>query len=117
LIVKLSCEPAAAVSSLDRKALDSAAPWYRLRRPKTPLNSLKQLRFTIDTTVLRLYDNGWGVFRDTSTDKHEWLLLIHQIPPQPSYFRVKIWRRLQQIGAVAVKQSVYVMPKRGRDVR
>ena len=43
-------------------------------------------------------------------DKHEWLLLIHQIPPKPGYFRVKIWRRLQQIGAVAVKQSVYVMP-------
>ena len=48
---------------------------------------------------------------DKSADKHEWLLLIHQIPPKPSYFRVKIWRRLQQIGAVAVKQSVYVMPK------
>ncbi|HSO62722.1 MAG TPA: chromate resistance protein ChrB domain-containing protein [Desulfobacterales bacterium] len=48
---------------------------------------------------------------DKSADKHEWLLLIHQIPPKPSYFRVKIWRRLQQIGAVAVKQSVYAMPK------
>ncbi len=40
-----------------------------------------------------------------------WLLLIHQIPPKPDYFRVKIWRRLQQIGAVAIKQAVYVMPK------
>jgi hypothetical protein len=40
-----------------------------------------------------------------------WLLLIHQIPPKPSYFRVKIWRRLQQVGAVPVKQSVYVLPK------
>lgn len=40
-----------------------------------------------------------------------WLLLIHQIPPKPGYFRVKIWRRLQQIGAVAVKNSVYVLPK------
>ena len=48
---------------------------------------------------------------DNNPDKHEWLLLIHQIPPKPGYFRVKIWRRLQQIGAVAVKQSVYVMPK------
>jgi hypothetical protein len=38
-------------------------------------------------------------------------LLIHQIPPKPSYFRVKIWRRLHQVGAVAVKQSVYVLPK------
>ncbi|HJU27701.1 MAG TPA: chromate resistance protein ChrB domain-containing protein [Candidatus Binataceae bacterium] len=40
-----------------------------------------------------------------------WLLLIHQIPPKPDYFRVKIWRRLQRIGAVAVKNSVYVLPK------
>ncbi len=40
----------------------------------------------------------------------EWLLLIHQIPPKPDYFRVKIWRRLQKVGAVAIKQSVYVLP-------
>ncbi len=39
-----------------------------------------------------------------------WLLLIHQIPPKPDYFRVKIWRRLRKIGAVAIKQSVYVLP-------
>src|SRR3990170_8900648 len=40
-----------------------------------------------------------------------WLLLIHQIPPKPNYFRVKIWRRLQRLGAVAVKNSIYVLPK------
>ena len=40
-----------------------------------------------------------------------WLLLIHQIPPKPDYLRVKIWRRLQRLGAVAVKNSVYVLPK------
>jgi len=40
----------------------------------------------------------------------KWLVLIHQIPPKPDALRVKIWRRLQQIGAVAIKQSVYVMP-------
>jgi hypothetical protein len=40
-----------------------------------------------------------------------WLMLIHQIPPKPNYFRVKIWRRLQRLGAVAVKNSVYVLPK------
>ncbi|MBI4774715.1 MAG: chromate resistance protein [Deltaproteobacteria bacterium] len=39
-----------------------------------------------------------------------WLLFIHQIPPKPDALRVKIWRRLQQVGAVAIKQSVYVMP-------
>ena len=39
-----------------------------------------------------------------------WLLLIHQLPPKPSYFRVKIWRRLQRLGAVAIKNSVYALP-------
>jgi hypothetical protein len=39
------------------------------------------------------------------------LLLIHQIPIKPAYSRVKIWRRLQSLGAVAIKNSVYVIPK------
>jgi hypothetical protein len=39
-----------------------------------------------------------------------WLLLIHQIPPRPDYLRVKIWRRLQRVGAVPIKNSVYVLP-------
>jgi hypothetical protein len=40
-----------------------------------------------------------------------WLVLIHQIPPNPSYLRVKVGRRLQGLGAVAVKNSVYVLPR------
>jgi len=40
-----------------------------------------------------------------------WLLLIHQIPPKPAYLRVKVWRRLQSLGAVAIKNTVYVIPK------
>jgi hypothetical protein len=39
-----------------------------------------------------------------------WLLLIHQIPPKPDYLRVKIGRRLQRVGAVPVKNSVYALP-------
>lgn len=45
-------------------------------------------------------------------DNPPWLLLIHQIPPKPDYLRVKIGRRLQRIGAVPVKNSVYVLPDR-----
>ncbi len=45
-----------------------------------------------------------------ANNSDKWLILIHQIPPKPNAFRVKIWRRLQQIGAVAIKQSVYAMP-------
>jgi hypothetical protein len=43
-------------------------------------------------------------------DRGGWLLLIHQIPPKPNYFRVKIWRRLQRLGAVGIKNSVYALP-------
>jgi hypothetical protein len=40
-----------------------------------------------------------------------WILLIHSLPPQPNYLRVKIGRRLQKLGAVAVKNSVYALPR------
>jgi hypothetical protein len=42
-----------------------------------------------------------------------WLLLIHQIPPKPPYFRAKVGRRLQRLGAVPIKNSVYVLPFTG----
>ena len=45
------------------------------------------------------------------SNEERWLLLIHQLPPKPHYFRVKVWRRLQRLGAVAIKNSVYVLPK------
>jgi hypothetical protein len=38
------------------------------------------------------------------------LLLIHQLPPAPAYLRVKTARQLQKVGAVAIKNSVYVLP-------
>jgi hypothetical protein len=46
----------------------------------------------------------------TGTVGQPWLLLLHQLPPKPAYFRVRIWRRLQQLGAVAIKNSVYALP-------
>lgn len=39
-----------------------------------------------------------------------WLLLIHQLPAKPAYARVKVWRRLQALGAVTVKNAVYALP-------
>jgi hypothetical protein len=35
-----------------------------------------------------------------------------KIPPSPAYARVKVWRRLQALGAVMIKNSVYVLPNR-----
>lgn len=40
-----------------------------------------------------------------------WLVLIHHLPPKPDYLRVKVRRKLQHIGAVALKNSVYVLPR------
>ena len=51
-------------------------------------------------------DGDSSVHADTA----RWLLVIHQLPPKPAYFRVKIWRRLQALGAITVKNSVYVLP-------
>jgi hypothetical protein len=42
--------------------------------------------------------------------KTSWLLLIHQLPAKPAYARVKVWRRLQVLGAVTVKNAVYALP-------
>jgi hypothetical protein len=39
-----------------------------------------------------------------------WLLLLHQIPAKPDYLRVKIWRRMQRIGAVPLKNAAWVLP-------
>ncbi len=42
---------------------------------------------------------------------NRWLLLLQQIPRTPPYLRVKVWRRLQRLGAVAVKHGVYALPR------
>lgn len=42
--------------------------------------------------------------------KAPWLLLIHQLPAKPAYARVKVWRRVQALGAVIVKNAVYALP-------
>lgn len=39
-----------------------------------------------------------------------WLLFIPQLPPKPDYARVKLWRRLQPLGVVALRGGVYVLP-------
>ena len=39
-----------------------------------------------------------------------WLLFVHQLPSSPSNLRVRTWRRLQQLGAIPIKQAVYALP-------
>lgn len=40
----------------------------------------------------------------------QWLILVHRIPPRPLYLRAKIRQRLAGVGAVAVKNAVYLLP-------
>jgi len=46
-----------------------------------------------------------------SEARREWLLLMFELPASHSNLRVKVWRRLQKVGALNLKNSVYVLPK------
>ena len=55
-------------------------------------------------------DSARSVRAAVTTGTRRWLLLVHQLPARPSNLRVRTWRRLQQLGAIAVKQAVYALP-------
>ena len=44
------------------------------------------------------------------TMNSQFLLLIVSLPPSPSSLRVRVWRRLRALGAVALKRTVYLLP-------
>jgi len=46
----------------------------------------------------------------TEPHRTTWLLLAFQLPAQPGYLRVKIWRRLQDVGAVSFRNALYLLP-------
>jgi hypothetical protein len=46
----------------------------------------------------------------TAKSAQEWILLVHQLPQKPSKLRVRTWRKLQTLGAVPIKNSVYLLP-------
>jgi hypothetical protein len=46
----------------------------------------------------------------TARAARRWLLFVHQLPSGPSNLRVRTWRRLQQLGAIPIKQAVYALP-------
>lgn len=48
---------------------------------------------------------------ELAAGEQRWLLLIHQLPAKPAYLRVRIGRRLQGLGAVALKNTVYALPR------
>src|SRR5260370_30206293 len=51
------------------------------------------------------------MLHDPQRGAHRWLLMVHQLPSEPSNVRVRTWRQLRQLGAVSIKQAVYVLPE------
>lgn len=44
----------------------------------------------------------------------KWLLLVYRIPREPTAGRVFVWRRLKQLGAIALQDAVWVLPQTPR---
>lgn len=59
--------------------------------------------------VIQLYHSP--VSEPSPDVRSRWLMLIHQIPLEPAYLRVKVGRRLSRIGAIALKNTVYLLPR------
>src|SRR5262245_51905796 len=45
-----------------------------------------------------------------TVSEQQLLLLLVGVPPTPSSLRVRVWRRLRSLGAVALKRSAYLLP-------
>src|SRR5712671_3468935 len=45
-----------------------------------------------------------------SLTSRTWLLLAYKMPRDPTAGRVYIWRKLKQLGAVALQDAVWVLP-------
>jgi hypothetical protein len=43
-----------------------------------------------------------------------WLTLVYKVPREPSASRVYVWRKLKQLGAVALQDAVWVLPATSR---
>jgi hypothetical protein len=43
-------------------------------------------------------------------DAMRWLQLTYKVPSEPSQKRVWVWRRLQNLGAFALQNSIYLLP-------
>ena len=47
-------------------------------------------------------------------DSGDWLALAMQLPSQPAYARVKMWRRLRDAGAISIAGGIHLLPNEPR---
>jgi hypothetical protein len=43
-------------------------------------------------------------------DQNKWIAINYTLPRDPSRVRVSIWRKLKKIGAVSIRQSMWILP-------
>jgi hypothetical protein len=43
-------------------------------------------------------------------DNHGWVMIIYHVPSTPSTSRVTIWKKVKELGAYLLQQSVYILP-------
>jgi DNA-binding transcriptional regulator PaaX len=43
-------------------------------------------------------------------NRQGWLMIIYHVPSTPSTSRVTIWKRIKELGAFLLQQSVYILP-------
>jgi hypothetical protein len=46
----------------------------------------------------------------SSGHNHGWLIIIYRVPSTPSTSRVTIWKKIKELGAFLLQQSVYLLP-------
>lgn len=44
----------------------------------------------------------------------QWLLLVYKMPREPTAGRVYVWRKMKQLGAIALQDAVWVLPATAR---
>lgn len=50
----------------------------------------------------------------TGGNLKSWLLLVYRIPREPAAGRVFVWRKLKQLGAIALQDAIWVLPRTAR---
>ena len=100
--VRSFAQPAAARQSSE----DHHAFTHTLQYAGNDANIILEL--TLDDTKIIVTGNDR---KSGEAEGGRWLILFYQVPPKPPYLRVKISRRLGKVGALAVKPTVYVLPK------
>ena len=44
----------------------------------------------------------------------DWLFLVHRIPAEPSAARLRVWRKMKRLGALLVRDGLWVLPATAR---